>query len=83
MVVESIMDDNRLSSINPYYPRENGGCVYRYFQDMIIQNEPILDTLRRMKKENNITEYMEIAYRYCLENECAIRNHIVEAEKEF
>ena len=23
MVVESIMDDNRLSSINPYYPREN------------------------------------------------------------
>ena len=50
---------------------------------MIIQNEPILDTLRRMKKENHITEYMEVAYRYCLENKCAIRNHIIEAEKEF
>ena len=28
MVVESIMRDPRLSSINPYFPREQGGCVY-------------------------------------------------------
>ncbi|MFR5786273.1 MAG: hypothetical protein ACLUHE_03445 [Christensenellales bacterium] len=31
MVVESVMRDERLSSINPYFPRENGGCVYPYF----------------------------------------------------
>ncbi len=29
MVVESIMRDRRLSSINPYFPRENGGCKIR------------------------------------------------------
>ncbi len=83
MVVESIMDDTRLATINPYYPRENGGCVYRYFQDMIIHGKPILDTLRDLYQNNHITDYMEIAYRYCLENEAAIRRHIQEAEKAF
>lgn len=34
MVVESIMQDERLSSIDPYFPRENGGCVYSYFYDI-------------------------------------------------
>ena len=31
MVIESIMRDSRLSSINPYFKRENGGCIYQYF----------------------------------------------------
>ena len=83
MVVESIMDDERLSSINPYYPREKGGCVYPYFQNMIIQGKPILDTLREMYKGNDITSYMETAYNYCIENESAIRQHIAAAEKSF
>jgi len=34
MVVETIKSDERLSSINPYYPRENGGCIYPCFFDM-------------------------------------------------
>ncbi len=80
MVVESIMDDKRLASINPYYPRENGGCVYGYFQDMIIQGKPVLDTLREMYKAGHITDYMEASYQYCLENEAMIRQHIEEAE---
>lgn len=83
MVVESIMDDERLASINPYYPRENGGCVYGYFQDMIIQEKPILETLRTMCKGRNITDYMELSYQYCLDNEPEIRNHIEESEKKF
>ncbi len=83
MVVESIMDDERLASINPYYPREHGGCVYPYFQDMIIRGKPVLDTLREMYKSNHMTDYMETSYRYCLENEAAIRSHITEAEKAF
>jgi hypothetical protein len=83
MVVESIMDDERLASVNPYYPREHGGCVYRYFQDMNIQGKPILDTLRELYKTNHITDYMEASYRYCIENEEAIRSHIEEAEKAF
>lgn len=83
MAVESIMSDKRLSSINPYYPRENGGCVYPYFQDMIICGEPILDTLMKMHRSNRITDYMELSYGYCLKHEAAIRRHIEEAEKAF
>ena len=83
MAVESIMDDERLASINPYYPRENGGCVYRYFQDMIIQGKPILDTLRELYRNLGMTDYMETAYGYCVENEAAIRAHIEEAERVF
>ena len=83
MVVESVMHDKRLSSINPYYPRENGGCVYRYFQNMVIEGKPILETLDRSYRENGIHDFMELSYRYCLAHEDEIRAHIREAEKEF
>lgn len=83
MVVESIMRDERLSSINPYFPRENGGCVYPYFQNMVIENVPILNTIDSLYKKNSITDFMEAAFRYCLQNETAIRAHISEAEKSF
>ena len=81
MVVESIMQDHRLSSINPYYPRENGGCVYPYFQDMIVDGRLILDTMDDMYHSNNITDFMELAYRYCQKHETTIRSHIEKAEK--
>ena len=80
MVVESVMSDERLSSINPYYPRENGGCVYGFFQDMVIDGMPILETLDRFYRENKIHDFMERSYRYCLEFEKEIRAHIRDAE---
>lgn len=80
MAVESIMSDERLSSINPYYPRENGGCVYPYFQDMVIAGEPILDTLAGIYKQMPVGEYMQTAYEYCRMHEAAIRRHITESE---
>lgn len=83
MVVEAIMSDERLSLINPYFPREDGGCVYPYFFDMIINGKPVLDKISELYKNNSITDFMEASYAYCLENEDAIRNHIEEAEKEF
>lgn len=83
MVVESIMSDERLASINPYYPRENGGCVYRYFQDMVIGDKPVLTTLDELYRANSMTDFMERAYDYCRENEAAIRQHIEAAEKAF
>ena len=83
MVVESIMRDSRLSSVNPYFPRENGGCVYPYFQDMVVDGRPILETIDSMYRGNNITNFMELAYRYCQKYERAIRSHIEEAEKAF
>ncbi|MBQ2794874.1 MAG: hypothetical protein IJF04_02505 [Oscillospiraceae bacterium] len=83
MVVEAIMSDERLSLINPYFPREDGGCVYPYFFDMIINGKPVLDKISELYKNNSITDFMEASYAYCLENENEIRNHIEEAEKEF
>ena len=81
MVVESIMADERLSSINPYFPREHGGCVYGYFQDMVICGRPVLDTLDQLYKENRITDFMKKAYAFCQENETAVRSHIAQAEQ--
>lgn len=81
MVVESIMKDERLSSINPYFPRENGGCIYPYFFDMIVDGKLILDTLDAMYQSQNITDFMRNSYAYCKEHEAAIREHIQRSER--
>lgn len=83
MVVESIMRDERLSSINPYFPRENGGCVYGYFQNMIIDGKPILDTLEEMYRNHPIRDFMQRGYDYCLQHEAGIRAHIARSEQAF
>ena len=80
MVVESIMSDKRLSTINPYYPREEGACVYRYFLDMKIEGKLILDTLMELHENHSITAYMEAAYDYCKRHEAEIRQHIRQSE---
>lgn len=83
MVVESIMSDERLSSMNPYFPRENGGCVYGYFQDMVIENRPMLETIEQMYRSNDVEAFMKESYAYCLRHEQEIRAHIEAAERTF
>lgn len=80
MVVESVMKDERLSSINPYFPRENGGCIYPYFFDMMVDGKLILDTLDAMYKSQSIEGFMLNSYAYCKEHEAAIRDHIQRSE---
>ncbi len=80
MVVESVMKDERLSSINPYFPREKGGCIYSYFFDMIVDGKPILDTLDSMYKSQGIEDFMRSSYAYCQEYETEIRKHIQKSE---
>lgn len=80
MVVESVMKDERLSSINPYFPRENGGCIYPYFFDMMIDDRPILDTLDTMYRSQPIREFMRNSYAYCQKHEAEIRQHIRKSE---
>ena len=80
MVVESVMRDERLSSINPYFPREQGGCVYPYFFDMVVDGKPILDTLDSMYRSQNIEDFMRNSYAYCREHEAEIREHIDKSE---
>lgn len=82
MVVESVMKDPRLSSINPYFPRENGGCIYPYFFDMKADGVLILDTLDEMYRSLKIQEFMKTSYAYCLQHEAEIRAHIQRAESQ-
>lgn len=81
MVVEPILRDERLSALNPYFPRENGGCVYPYFYDMVIGGRPILDTLDALYRAHGIQDFMRESYAYCLVHEQAIRAHIERAEQ--
>lgn len=80
MVVESVMKDSRLSSINPYFPREQGGCIYPYFFDMMAGGRLILDTLDEMYQSQGIEDFMKNSYAYCLEHETEIRSHIQKSE---
>ena len=80
MVVESVMRDERLSSINPYFPRENGGCVYPYFFNLMADGKPVLDTLDAMYRSQNIEDFMRNSYAYCQEHELEIRKHILKSE---
>ncbi len=81
MVVESIMKDTRLSSINPYFPRENGGCIYSYFFDMKANGISVIDAIDKMYQENDIKNFMKKSYEFCLENEKEIRKHIELSEQ--
>lgn len=83
MVVESVMKDPRLSSINPYFPREQGGCVYPYFFDMKAGGALILDTLDEMYRNQPIEDFMKNSYAYCLAHEEEIRAQIQKAESSF
>ena len=80
MVVESVMKDPRLSSINPYFPREDGGCIYPYFFDMKADGVSILDTLDKMYQSQSISAFMKNSYAYCQAHETEIREHIRRAE---
>lgn len=82
MVVESVMKDPRLSSINPYFPREQGGCIYPYFFDMKVDGTWILDTLDNMYASQGIRDFMRNSYAYCLAHEEEIRNHIRISEQQ-
>lgn len=80
MAVEPVMHDRRLSEINPYFPKEQGGCVYPYFYTMEIEGACILDTLGQMYAALPIRAFMESSYAYCRRYEAQIREHIRRAE---
>ena len=83
MVVEPIMRDERLRSLNPYFPKENGGCIYPYFRDMKADGALVLEELEKMYCASGITDFMEASYAYCMKHEKAIRRHMEAAENAF
>lgn len=81
MVVESIMKDPRLSAINPYFPRERGGCIYPYFFDLKTGDDVTLERIDTMYQSLGIQEFMKSSYGFCLEHENEIRAHIEKSEQ--
>lgn len=80
MVVETLMKDPRLSNLNPYFPREHGGCIYPYFFDMKAGNDLVLEKIDGMHDALRIGDFMKESYQYLLNHEKEIRQHI-EAEE--
>ena len=80
LVVEAVMSDERLCSLNPYYPREQGGCIYPYFFTMKINDVLITDTIQEMYKSMGILKFMQESYAYCQNYEKEIREHILCSE---
>lgn len=80
MVVEEVMSDERLCSLNPYYPREQGGCIYPYFFTMKIDGVLITDTIQEMYESMGILKFMQESYAYCQNYEKEIREHILRSE---
>lgn len=81
MVVESIMRDERLSSINPYFPREEGGCIYPYFFTLQTSDGVAIDILDKMYREKDIRTFMKEGYEWCKLHEDEIRSHIEKSEQ--
>lgn len=81
MVVETIMKDPRLSEINPYFKRENGGCIYPYFFNMKADGAYVLDQIDEMYQKQDIAGFMKSSYAYCLKHENEIREHIRHSEQ--
>lgn len=81
MVVETIMKDPRLSEINPYFKRENGGCIYPYFFDMKADGAYVLDEIDEMYHAQGISDFMKNSYAYCRKHEREIREHIKKSEQ--
>jgi len=80
MVVEPILSDPRLQSINPYFPREEGGCIYPYFFDMKVNNLMVMDVIHEMYQTQKIAEFMKTSYEFCEKHEAEMRKHIENAE---
>ena len=77
MVVETLMKDPRLSSLNPYFPREGGGgCIYSYFFNMKAGNDLVLEKIDAMHDSLRIGDFMKESYQYLLQHETEIRQHI-------
>lgn len=75
MVVETLMKDPRLSSLNPYFP----GCIYSYFFNMKVGDDLVLNRIDAMHDSLRIVDFMKESYQYVLRHENEIRRHI-EAE---
>lgn len=81
MVVDVIVRNSALAMFFGDLDKKRD-IVYTYFYDMEIAGRPILETLEDMyRSADDITSFMEMAYKYVCENEPELRAKIAVAEK--
>ncbi len=80
MVAECFLSHPTLRALNPYFEPENGGCIYPYFYDMVLDGEPLLDHLHRLFTPGHTEDFMEAAWAFVQRHEPAIRAHIQTSE---
>lgn len=80
MVADTLIKNSDL--INFWDKSDNSNTIaYSYWYSMQIANRSILYTLKEMYKScKSITDFMEVAYKYCCDNEKELRNKIQTAE---
>lgn len=80
MAVEPILSDPRLAALNPYYPREQGGCIYPYFFDLRLEGKNVMDTLHGLYRDLPMGAFMDTAYALLERNRAELLRQVAEAE---
>ena len=79
MVTDTVMRDERLTSLNPY--QQHGGTAYPYFYTMKIDGAPVLETLYALYRALPMDAFMQQAYEWCCRHEAEIRRQIAASEQ--
>ena len=80
MVVESVMRDERLSSINPYFLERKRRMCLSVFLRYDGRWETYSLTLDAMYRSQNIEDFMRKQLRLLSRHEAVIREHILKSE---
>lgn len=76
MVVDTFVNNTGIGNL--FSQESRGNVAYRYFYTMKIHNTLILETLSQIYQESqNVMQFMEQAYKYCQDNEQAIREQML------
>ena len=76
MVVDTFVRNSQIGELFP--ERYKQQTAYKYFYDIKVNGALILDTLSAIKiKSKSVEEFMENAYKYCLNNESDIRRQML------
>lgn len=81
MVVECYLSHPILRALDPYFERENGGCIYPYFYDMELNGVPLREQLFKLFVPGRPEEFMDASYELIGKHEKHIRAHIEAAEE--
>lgn len=81
MVVECYLSHPVLRALNPYFERENGGCIYPYFYNLDLDGVPLRERLKTLFVPGKTVDFMEATFEMVKKYEDQIRTHIEKEEE--